>query len=260
MTLKPDPSGVPRLIGDNTSESVDLFGDVYFQFGEPANFPAGIWMLGGNDEVVGAEGESDLVFGNEGDDTLLGDFGNDTLWGGKGTDILYGNEGNDCLGGGQDADAILGFAGNDVLLGGRGNDILYSGEGNDTLIGGLGRDVLAGLNDDLSAIKVNGSNLYVIQAEAGVTDVDRADVILAFRVGFDRIGLAGGLTVNDIVLENLTNVPISIPIEGSGSEENLTSIVSGTLIKTRNSGNALGFVTGVTPNQIQSQIIAVQGF
>ena len=262
MALRADPSGVPRLIGDNTSEYADLL------FRNTADFPSGVWMLGGDDTVYGGI-TNDLIFGNDGEDSLLGDFGNDSLFGGKGKDDLWGGDGNDCLVGGQDADWILGGAGDDILWGGRGNDILYSGNGNDTLIGGLGRDYFSNVKAGGYSPKTSGSNLYVLQLESGVTDIKNADYLRDFRVGLDRIGLAGGLTVNDVVLENFTDVLLLEDFDFSEaakltvSEEYLipsTVETSGTLLKVRNSGYLIGFVDGVTPSELQNSIISVQGF
>ncbi|MCC3591516.1 MULTISPECIES: calcium-binding protein [unclassified Microcoleus] len=261
MALQPDPSEPRRLIGDNTSENV------FLSIADTNNFPLGVWMLEG-DDTVNISAANNLVYGNEGEDVLRGNSGNDSLFGGRGKDLLGGEAGNDYLSGGQDADLIYGFGGNDILLGGRGNDFLVSGNGYDTLIGGLGRDILLGFDDNISGPKI-GSNLYVLQAEPGVTDINNADLISLFRVGFDRIGLAGGLTAGDVVLENLTNVTIILGFDGPQvlKDQGLTSLLNpgpivttGTLIKVKNSGNILGFVDGVTPAQVQGNIISVPGF
>ena len=261
MALKPDPSEQRRLIGDNTSEVVTL------SIADATNFPLGSWMFGGDDVVTGSTA-NDLIFGNEGEDAISGEFGNDSLFGGKGRDLLEGNEGNDSLSGGQDADFLIGGAGNDILLGGRGNDFLASGNGNDTLVGGLGRDFLVALNEN-NSLKIGGSNLYVLQAEPGVTDVNNADFIAGFRVGADRIGLAGGLTASDVDLQYVTNVTLLV---GFDTPESIKQVVppgaldtqaiqsQGTLIKVRNSGYLVGFVTNVTVAQVQGSIISVQGF
>ena len=171
---------------------------------------------------------------------------------------------------GQDADWMRGGTGDDILLGGRGNDILYSGNGNDTLIGGLGRDYFSSVDTGAASVKTSGSNLYVLQLESGVTDINKADSIIFFRVGLDRIGLAGGLTVNDIVLENLTNVRVLEEFDFSEAAKRtvfpaayltpFTVVTSGTLIKVRSSGDLIGFVDSVTPSQLQNSIISVQGF
>jgi RTX calcium-binding nonapeptide repeat (4 copies) len=157
-------------------------------------------------------------------------------------------------------------------LGGKGNDFLVSGSGNDTLVGGSGRDFLAGF-DDNNSFKIVGSNLYVLQAEPGVTDVNNADIIVNFRPAFDKIGLADGLTVNDVVLENLPNVLITVQFEvpqavGSFATPDLlrpiSAVTSGTAIKLRNSGEFIGFVDSITPTQLQNSIlnsiVSVQGF
>lgn len=261
MALQRDPSGSSRFFGDNTSEYVDL------RIGSGGISSGGILLLGGDDTVNGAI-TNDLIFGNEGEDIIRGNFGNDSLLGGKGKDLIGGGEGNDSINGGQDGDLLLGEGGNDILLGGKGNDLLASGNGNDTLVAGLGRDLLAGF-DDNNSIKIGGSNLYVLQAEPGVTDVNNADFIVAFRAAFDQIGLADGLTVNDVVLESLTNVSITVQAEfpqiaGSFVTPDLlrpiSLVTSGTAIKLRNSGEFIGFVEAVTPAQLQNSIISVQGF
>jgi len=261
MALKPDPSEQRRLIGDNTSEVVTL------SIADATNFPLGGWVLGGDDLVTGSTA-NDLIFGNEGEDLISGELGNDSLFGGKGIDLLEGNEENDSLSGGQDGDLLRGDAGNDILLGGRGNDFLASGNGNDTLVGGLGRDFLAALNEN-NSIKIGGSNLYVLQAEPGVTDVNNADAIAGFRVGADRIGLAGGLTASDVDLQYVTNVTLLL---GFDVPESFNLVFApgvfdprpiesqGTLIKVRNSGDIVGFVANVSVAEIQGSIISAQGF
>ena len=261
MALQPDRSESRRLIGNNTSEFVTL------SIADAANFPLGVWMLAGDDVVDGSTA-NDLVYGNEGEDIISGGLGNDSLFGGRGKDFLTGEEGNDSLSGGQDADFIMGGAGNDILLGGRGNDLLISGSGNDTLVGGLGHDILGGLGDN-NSIKIGGSNLYVIQAEPGVTDVNNADFIVGFRVGLDRIGLAGGLNATDVDLQYVTNVTVLVGFDAPESFKLFTPPGSfdiqpiqsqGTLIKVRNSGDIVGFVPNARVADLQGSIISAQGF
>ncbi|MEG4520197.1 MULTISPECIES: calcium-binding protein [unclassified Microcoleus] len=262
MALQPDPSESRQLLGDTTSEFVTL------SIADATNFPLGVWMLAGDDFVTGSTA-NDLVYGNEGEDIISGDLGNDSLFGGKGKDFLIGDEGNDSLSGGQDADFLIGGAGNDILLGGRGNDFLVSGNGNDTLVGGLGRDILGALDDNNSSIKIGGSNLYVVQAEAGVTDVNNADFIVGFRVGADRIGLAGGLNASDLDLQYVTNVTVLFGYDAPESAKLFTPPGSfdtqpiqsqGTLIKVRNSGDIVGFVSNVRVTDLQGSIISAPGF
>ncbi len=262
MALKPDPSGIVRLIGDNNSEFIQLF------LGALTNFPLGSWALDGDDTVDGS-GASELILGNEGEDILRGFAGNDSVFGGKGKDGLYGQEGNDSLSGGLDADWLLGDAGDDILFGGRGNDLLSDADGNNTLVGGLGRDFLeCGF----------GNNLCVLGIDPATTDITSSDIIESFDPDFDRIGLGSDLTVNDIVLEPVQNVALTYKFDGpqailqyvadefSGSASGtqlragITGVYSGTLIRVRNSNGILGFVDDVMPNELQSRIVSVQGF
>ncbi|MEG5037379.1 MULTISPECIES: calcium-binding protein [unclassified Microcoleus] len=265
MALKPDASGALRLMGDNTSELIQL------SLGELTNFPLGAWALDGDDTVNGSEA-SELILGNEGEDILTGFAGNDSLFGGKGRDALFGQEGNNSLSGGLDADFIIGEAGDDILFGGRGNDALSGAGGDNTLVGGLGRDLLScGF----------GNNLCVLEIDPATTDINSSDIIESFDPDLDRIGLASDLTVNDIVLEPLQNVALTYTIDfpqalqpllppgpagASGSASatqprgGITGVYSGTLIRVRNSNAILGFVEAVTPNELESRIVSVQGF
>jgi len=266
MALKPDPSRIVRLIGDNTSELIQLFP------GDLTNFLLGAWVLDGDDTVDGS-GASELILGNQGEDILRGFAGNDSLFGGKGRDALYGQEGNNFLSGGLDADFILGEAGDDILFGGRGNDVLDGAGGDNTLVGGLGRDFLSG---------GFGNNLCVLEIDPATRDINSSDIIESFDPDLDRIGLASDLTVNDIVLEPVQNVALTYTFDGpqalqpllppgpadtfSGPasatqpRSGITGVYSGTLIRVKNSNAILGFVEGVTPNELQSRIVSVQGF
>ncbi|XZN92689.1 MAG: calcium-binding protein [Microcoleus sp.] len=253
MALKPDASGTLRLIGDNTSEGIQLFP------ADLTNFPLGAWALDGDDTVNGS-GVSELILGNEGEDILRGFAGNDSLFGGKGRDALFGADGNDCLSGGLDADFILGDEGDDILFGGRGDDYLKGGNGNNTLVGGLGRDFL-----DCES----GSNLCVLGIDPAATNLNSTDAIITFDPDFDRIGLANNLTVNDIVLEQLQDATVTVKLDVPQNVQafippalatGISGVVSGTLIRVRNSNAILGFVDDVTPNELQSRIVSVQGF
>lgn len=266
MALKPDASGTLRLIGDNTSELIQLFP------GELTNFPLGAWALDGDDTVDGS-GASELILGNQGEDILRGFAGNNSVFGGKGKDALFGDEGNDSLSGDLDSDRLLGGAGDDILFGGRGNDLLSDGDGNNTLVGGLGRDFFE--------CGFVGNNLCVLGIDPATTDINSSDIIESFDPDLDRIGLASDLTVNDIVLEPVQNVALTYtfdgpqalqplvppgPADASGSASGtqprggITGVYSGTLIRVRNSNAILGFVDNITPNELESRIVSVQGF
>ncbi len=108
-----------------------------------------------NDSLTGdnLEGNSDVLFGIDGNDTLEGltgdDYlhggdGNDKLHGGTGEDYLVGGDGNDDIWGGDNIDQLFGGIGNDELWGDGESDSLYGNDGNDTLNGGAGNDDLVG--------------------------------------------------------------------------------------------------------------------
>ncbi|MEG4628628.1 calcium-binding protein [Microcoleus sp. AR_TQ3_B6] len=253
MALKPDPSGIVRLIGDNTSEFIQLSPEAL------TNFPLGAWALDGNDTVDGS-GANELILGNEGEDFLRGFAGNDSVFGGKGRDLLSGADGNDFLSGGLEADFLFGEAGDDILFGGRGDDVLAGEDGNNTLVGGLGRDFL---------YCELGNNLCVLGIDPGTTDINSSEAIGGFDPDFDRIGLASSLTVNDIVLESVEDVTFTYRFDGPQAflqlfppeaVSGISGLSSGTVIKVRNSNAILGFVEDVTPNELQSRIVSVQGF
>jgi hypothetical protein len=94
--------------------------------------------------------------------------------GGNGNDTLIGNAGNDILIGGNGTDLLLGNAGDDLLYGDNGADTLKGGLGNDTLTGG------------------NGGDVFVFASGDGT------DTITDFKLSNDKIGLAGGLTFENL--------------------------------------------------------------
>ncbi len=91
-------------------------------------------------------------------------------------DFIYGNQGDDTLDGGDGDDVIYGGKDNDILTGGNGDDWLFGDLGDDTLVGGVGQD------------------RFVIRKDAGV------DLIVDFTATEDLIGLAPGLTVDNLTL------------------------------------------------------------
>ncbi|MBW4474768.1 MAG: hypothetical protein KME45_30970 [Stenomitos rutilans HA7619-LM2] len=128
-----------------------------------------------SDDVINGQGDDDTLWGLSGNDTLRGGTGNDTLLGGLGKDYLAGGEGNDTL---------FGQAWDDFLVGDQGDDVLFGGSGHNTLVGGLGKDIFA----------LTGEG---------------TDLVLDFTVGQDRLGLAAGLTFDQLTLTQGTGVNAS---------------------------------------------------
>ncbi|MBD1909986.1 MULTISPECIES: FG-GAP-like repeat-containing protein [unclassified Leptolyngbya] len=120
-----------------------------------------------------------------GKDTTIGTTAPDEIEGLAGHDLLYGNQGNDWIKGGNGKDRLFGGSGNDLLNGDAGNDDLNGGIGQDTLDGGTGVDQLTG---------GAGSDVFVLRSSSGI------EKILDFKNGVDRLGLANGLTYEDLII------------------------------------------------------------
>jgi len=180
--------------------------------------------------------------GTDGDDTLEGTPASDRLEGLAGDDLLVGRASADLLEGGEGADNIFGGPGNDILYGGAGDDTLNGGENSDTLNGGLGKNFLEG------GIQ---SDVFALPSDAGTIDINQADVILAYQVGVDAIGLTEGLTFSDLLLEQT-----QITIEFGGQ----TFTADSTAIINTSSNDILGVVFEVTPDRIMdgSNFVPVQ--
>lgn len=147
-------------------------------------------------EVVGGEAGETLL-GFSGNDTIAGGLGNDDILGESGDDVLRGDfnqrqsvaeGGNDRILGGPGNDRIGGKAGDDLLFGGEGNDQIWGDHGDDIIYGGLGDDTIHG--DDGN--RFSGTDTFVLATGEGT------DTIVDFELGIDLIGLANGLTFNDL--------------------------------------------------------------
>ena len=165
---------------DNDLIYGDLGGDTLFgNIGDDS-------LFGGTSTPENMSGDAaDLLFGGEGNDVLQGNIGNDSLSGGTGNDTARGGQGNDSIDGDAGADRLYGDKGNDTLIGGADNDVLLGGDGEDFLFGEAGNDTLSG---------GAGKDYFAIQTSFG------SDVVLDFTDGTDSIGLAGGLTFEQLTI------------------------------------------------------------
>ncbi|MBW3584367.1 MAG: calcium-binding protein [Cyanobacteria bacterium 0813] len=270
-----DPPNIKLLTGPVPNPSDPNFFDltpnddaVLLANGILRNTPGGLRALAGNDFVRGSGG-AELMNGNSGLDTLIGGCGSDTIRGGQDFDILYGECGSDFVSGDQGDDYVYGGTANDFIRGGKGNDALVGESGNDTLIGDAGIDRLWG---------GEGADLFVVRTEAEATsgeigslqppastnfNVDEvpADFILDYNPAEgDVIGLASGLTRNDIVLtERFLTIGDARDYDSSGPfppgqprtlEFRLLN-TKATVIREASTGNILGLVKDVSPAQLQ---------
>ncbi len=278
----PDPPNIKLLTGPLPNQADPNFFDltlnddiVQLANGILRNNPGGLRALSGNDFVRGSGG-AELINGNSGRDTLIGGCGSDTIRGGQDSDIIYGECGNDILSGNQGSDIAYGGTGNDFVRGGQGNDALVGDSGNDTLIGDAGIDRLWG---------GEGSDLFIIRREVGATSREigsvqpppagrfnnveevPADFILDYNPSQgDVIGLAGGLTRNDIVLtERFLTIGDARDYDSNGPIAPGSIITAdfkflntkATVIREASTGNILGLVKDVSPSQIQFTLVGL---
>ena len=119
-----------------------------------------IWGQEGDDTIEGGGGNDDL-HGNDGVDTMSGDAASDTMFGDTGADVMYGDNAaasngcsdtGDTIRGGADNDTISGNADGDSLFGDSGDDTVYGDalvpnstcDGSDVVYGAAGNDYLLG--------------------------------------------------------------------------------------------------------------------
>ena len=113
--------------------------------------------------------------------------------GSDGDDIITASN-NDIIRGGDGKDILNGVAGNDTLLGGQQFDRLNGGVGDDVLDGGQGIEVLTG---------GAGSDLFYLD------DLDNIAWVIDFELGRDTLGLAEGITFDDLEITGEVNSFIS---------------------------------------------------
>ncbi len=242
------------------------------------DLPNGLLALAGDDTITGSEG-SDTVNGNLGSDSLILSGGDDRVWGGKDDDQISGGEGNDIINGNLGSDFVAGEGGNDTLRGGKDPDVIFGGTGDDFISGDLSFDQMIG---------GEGSDTFVVRTEVP-PDGEEFDQLLDFTPGVDRIGLTGGLTEADILLENsptdlseLSFLIGTVDLQGMelppGFEDLFTpeilrqiyltvfgvdvdpdgdGIVQATGIISRTTGLGLAFVNNVTPEELAGQFISL---
>ncbi|WP_411850172.1 putative Ig domain-containing protein [Stenotrophomonas sp. LGBM10] len=83
--------------------------------GGPGGGP-GSYPVGGDDDLIGSDGDKDAATPHSGDDVIFAGAGNDGIDGGYGDDYIDGGTGNDLLLGGAGANQIDGGSGNDIIL------------------------------------------------------------------------------------------------------------------------------------------------
>jgi Ca2+-binding RTX toxin-like protein len=158
----------------------DLDDELFIAAG-PVSFATSVFAGGGNDTVVGAAGDLNLLYGEAGDDWLVGGSLQNTLDGGDGADTLDASAGA--------AAGLNGGAGNDFLLGSAtGASTLDGGAGSDTMVGGAGED--AYLVDSIGDVVVE--SLATRPGATASTD-DRVTALIDYTLpaNVERLVLGG---------------------------------------------------------------------
>jgi Ca2+-binding RTX toxin-like protein len=158
-------------------------------------------VFGGADTLLGADSDTDFLFGLKGNDTVNGRGGDDFLTGGAGVDTVNGGDGFDIASysdqskkvaltlkadGDQSRARINGNLDDKVsnvegIIGGKAGDKLTGNVGDNYLEGGLGVDTLNGKG---------GADDFVFRLVVNSTEA--ADNIVGFETGIDRILLDSG--------------------------------------------------------------------
>ncbi len=100
-----------------------------------------------------AQGDDDIIKGDENNDILIGGTEDDTIDGGGQTDIVLGDQGVITLNPLNGKITLVqdpGPAGDDILSGGADSDLIIGGLGNDTISGNGSSDILIGDEADVS--------------------------------------------------------------------------------------------------------------
>ena len=159
-----------------SEEDLQKFRDLQkdFYYGENPNVDANGFNF--------REIQNELFLGTDGIDSLTGDRKSSS---GLTDDLIYARGGNDTVDGGL---------GNDKIFGGQGRDLLIGGAGDDLLDGGADIDTLTGLA---------GADTFVLRVG------DSNDTITDYTDGTDRLGLAGGLSFEELYFtESLGSIEI----------------------------------------------------
>lgn len=72
----------------------------------------------------------------------------------------------------------------------------------------------------------SGADIFVLRTSTAVNQIQQADFIVDFQIGVDRIGLTGGLTAQNLLVQN---------------------VAGNTVIRINPSGQILGIVANTPP-------------
>ncbi|HSQ58784.1 MAG TPA: calcium-binding protein, partial [Gemmata sp.] len=148
--------------------------------------------------------------------TVDGGAGNDTILGSNGADTLLGGDGNDFIDGNQ---------GNDTIQMGAGDDVFQwdPGDGSDTVEGQDGNDAMVFNGANIAeqiAISANGSRVrFTRDIGTIVMDLNGLETI-----GFNALGGADRITVNDLSGTGVANVNLNLAATGGAGDAAADSV------------------------------------
>lgn len=145
--------------------------------------------------IEGDDGENTLR-GESVSDVIVGRSDDDRIQSLSGTDLVLAGEGSDQVRSGSDDDLVYGGSGDDNIDGNAGTDQLYGEAGSDRLAGSAGDDLLWGGVDADTLIGGAGADIFVLAFGEGI------DRVLDFKIGEDKMGLAGTLTFDQLTLSD----------------------------------------------------------
>jgi Ca2+-binding RTX toxin-like protein len=192
---------------------------------------------GGDDSILGEDGNDTLEGGAGADNPISGGDGNDTIFGGDGDDRgLTGDGGDDTIDGGPGNDDVRGGPGSDTVLGGEGDDRLEIAgefepdptEGDDTLDGGPGADVLGAGPTTSGRDGSPSPDSDVFHGGDGTDTVDFSDRTASLKIDLDGRSDDGELGEHDNVDADVENVI------GGSDDDTLTGSGAGNLLDGRN--------------------------
>jgi Ca2+-binding RTX toxin-like protein len=142
--------------------------------------PQRVYGLTGADWLVGSPTRATCLFGGQGDDVLTIGTGGGVALGEDGADLLTGSALDDALAGGAGPDTMSGGAGADVLRGGTGVDAFDGGPGDDLLDSADRRPELVVCGEGEDTAVADGSDVLVgCEKRGGVGKLLRRKHLLA---------------------------------------------------------------------------------
>jgi len=176
------------------------------------------------DQIDGADGLNDTVFGYGGVDTIQSGLGDDTVYGGADDDRIDGGAGADVLYGGAGADRLTGGDGEDKLFGGDDRDLFF-GDIGDVIDGGEGGDDF----DTLNLASVGGAAITNVIYGGGNNESGTVQVLDSAN------GVVGSFAFSNIEAVIPCFTPGTIILTNKG-EKKVEDLAIGDKVLTRDTG------------------------